>query len=99
MKQNNQLESLIEEMISLGFIQQVTQPTRQCNNNSSLIDHVYTRSRRTLRSDIIISDIPDHYPMLTVYPKCRAKREKIKKKRKIVQARILRAITRYTCSY
>ena len=42
MKQNNQSESLIEEMISLGFIQQVTQATRQCDNTSSLIDHVYT---------------------------------------------------------
>ena len=65
-------------MISLGFIQQVTQATRQCNNNSSLIDHVYTRSRRTLRSDVIMSDISDHYPILTVYPKWRARREKIK---------------------
>ena len=49
MKQNNQSECLIEEMISLGFIQQVMQATRQCENTSSLIDHVYTRSRRTLR--------------------------------------------------
>ena len=78
MKQNNQSECLIEEMISLGFIQQVTQATRQCESTSSLIDHVYARSRRTLRSDIVISDISDHYPTLTVYPKWRARREKVK---------------------
>ena len=65
-------------MISLGFIQQVTQATQQCDNTSSLIDHVCTRSRRTLRSDVIMSDISDHYPILTVYPKWRARREKVK---------------------
>ena len=64
-------------MISQGFIQQVTLPTRQGQNHSSLIDHVYTRSKRKLRSDIIITDISDQYPILTTYPKWRAKREKV----------------------
>ena len=65
-------------MISQGFIQQVTLPTRPGKNHSSLIDHVYTRSKRKLRSDIIITDVSDHYPILTTYPKWRAKREKVK---------------------
>ena len=38
---------------------------------------MYTRSKRKLRSDIIITDISDHYPILTTYPKWRAKREKV----------------------
>ena len=41
-------------------------------------DHVYTRSKRKLRSDIIVTKISDHYPILTTYPKWRAKREKVK---------------------
>ena len=62
-------------MISQEFIQ-VTLPTRPGKNHCSLIDHVYTRSKRKLRLDIIIIDISDHYPILTTYPKWRAKREK-----------------------
>ena len=77
-KQSNYSETLIEQMISHGFIQQVTLPTRPGQNHSSLIDHVYTRSKRKLRSDIVITDLSDHYPILTTYPKWRAKREKIK---------------------
>ena len=40
-KQSNFSESLKEQMISQGFIQQVTRPGK---NHCSLIDHVYTQN-------------------------------------------------------
>ena len=55
-KQSNFSETLIEQMISHGFIQQVTLPTRPGQNHSSLIDHVYTRSKSSISSSTDIEE-------------------------------------------
>ena len=60
----------------MGFMQQVTLPTRVTDTTASLIDHVYTRSKRSLVTDVISSDIADHYLTLTSYPKDNPKKEK-----------------------
>ena len=70
-------EDMQEQLIALGFLQQVTLPTRDVNNTSTIIDHVYTRSNRTLRTDIIKSNLSDHYLTLTSYPKWKIRREKV----------------------
>ena len=70
-------EKLIGITIQMGFLQQVTLPTRVTDTTASLIDHVYTRTRskRSLITDVILSDIADHYLTLTSYPKDNLKKE------------------------
>ena len=48
-------------------MKQVTLPTRVTDTNTTLIDHVYTKSNKTLQTGVIICDISDHYPTLTKY--------------------------------
>ena len=45
----------------------MTLPTRVTDTNATLMDHVYTKSNKTLQTDVIICDISDHYPTLTKY--------------------------------
>ena len=73
---NSNKEKLLDATIQLGFLQQVTLPTRVTESTQSLIDHVYTRSKRSLVTDVISSDISDHYLTLTSYPKNNPKKEK-----------------------
>ena len=65
-----------------NLLQQVTLPTRVTDTNATLIDHVYTRSNKTLQTDVIICDISDHYPTLTKYlnEKAPTKEQKITKR-------------------
>ena len=69
-------EKLLDITIQMGFLQQVTLPTRVTDTTASLIDHVYTRSKRSLVTDVISSDIADHYLTLTSYPKDNPRKEK-----------------------
>jgi len=69
-------ERLLEDTIIHGFIQRVTKPTRTTDNTESLIDHVYTKSRKHPYTDIIISDISDHYITVTTFPNESAKIKK-----------------------
>ena len=64
------------------MLQQVTLPTRVTDTNATLIDHVYTKSNKTLQTDVIICDISDHYPTLTEYlnKKAPTKEQKITKR-------------------
>ena len=56
-------------MIASDLMPEVALPARMRHSNSkSLIDHVYTRSKRTLRTDVIATDISDHYMTITNYP-------------------------------
>ena len=47
------------------YSQQVTVPTRQTQTTGTLIDHVYTKSSKYLETNVIQTDISDHYPTLT----------------------------------
>ena len=67
LKMNSEAQKLQNITISHGMLQQVKKPTRVHNNKETLIGHVYTRSKVKLKTDVIISDISDHYERLTTY--------------------------------
>ena len=58
------------------MIQQVSLPTRVSDNFKTLIDHVYTSSRRKLKTDVITSQISD--ATLTSFLNDKQDRKKIK---------------------
>ena len=58
-------EKLIDMTTSHGLLQQVTLPTRQTVNTGTLIDHIYTKSNKYLETNVIQTDILDHYPTIT----------------------------------
>ena len=78
LQDNEHRDKLIEHTVSAGFIQQVTLPTRTTTSSKSLIDHVFTKSKKTLYTDVIQSDLSDHYLTLTTYPNYSSKKEKLK---------------------
>ena len=49
------------------MLQLVTKPTRVHSNIETLIDHVYTHSKVKIKTDVVLSDISDHYGTLTTY--------------------------------
>ena len=53
LKSSCNTDSLIDTTLGLGLIQQVSLPTRVSDNFETLIDHVYTSSRRKLKTDYI----------------------------------------------
>ena len=71
-------DELIDTTLTLGFLQQVTLPTRVTDKYSSLIDHVYTRSKKTLVTDVVLSTISYHYATLTSFVSTKMERKKIK---------------------
>ena len=58
-------EKLTDMTPSHGLLQQVTLPTRQTQTTGTLIDHVYTKSNKYLETNVIQTDISDHYPTIT----------------------------------
>ena len=58
-------EDLTDMMTNHGLLQQVTESTRVTDTTSTLIDHVYTRLSSTAYTDVIITDLADHYGTLT----------------------------------
>ena len=56
-------------MVSSSFKQLITKPTRITETSKTLIDHIWTNDLRntvTMESHIIITDITDHLPCLTI---------------------------------
>ena len=78
LKSSCNTDSLLETTLGLGLIQQVTLPTRVSDNFETLIDHVYTSSRRKLKVDVITSQISDHYATLTNFLNDKQDRKKVK---------------------
>ena len=103
LQDNDSRDKLIDTTVQMGFMQQITLPTRVTDTTSSLIDHVYTKSRQTLITDVISSDIADHYLTLTSYPKTRSKQEKVQITKRwltfesYAQAKQLLAIENWNC--
>ena len=60
-------DSLLDITMDLGLIQRVTIPTRVSDNYETLIDHVYTKSKKKIKTDVITSRISDHYATLTSF--------------------------------
>ena len=59
--------SLIETMTLEGFIQSVTLPTRITESTKTLIDHVFSRSRRKVHTDVIATGLSDHEMTFTIF--------------------------------
>ena len=57
LQDNSNRDKLIDTIVQLGCIQQFMLPTRVTDTSQSLIDHVYTKSKCKLATDIITSDI------------------------------------------
>ena len=69
-------DSLLDITMDLGLIQRVTIPTRVSDNYETLIDHVYTKSKKKIKTDVIISRISDHYATLTSFINDKQSRKK-----------------------
>ena len=60
--QNNSSTHFIESSMQHGFIQTIAKATRIFNNNTSLIDHIFTNSKNSeVNTGVIINDISDHF--------------------------------------
>ena len=46
LQDNDHRDKLIEHTVIAGFIQQVTLPTRTTATSKSLIDHIFTKSKK-----------------------------------------------------
>ena len=77
-KSSTATDNLIDLTLSKGLMQQVTLPTRVAGNSKTLIDHVYTKSKKTLKTDVVMSTISDHYSTLTRFLSVNQKRKKLK---------------------
>ena len=53
-----------------SFIPTITKPTRVTNDTATLIDHIWTNciDHHTINSDIILTDISDHFPVVMHLP-------------------------------
>ena len=69
-------DSLLDITMDLGLIQRVTIPTRVSDNYETLIDHVHTKSKKKIKTDVIISRISDHYATLTSFINDKQSRKK-----------------------
>ena len=72
--ENKQVENYVDSLKSIGCIQFIQEPTRiSFNQNSStstatLLDHIYSNlAQHQLDPKIIISDLSDHFPILTKF--------------------------------
>ena len=66
-EQNINIRDLMENSFSNGFLELISLPTRVTQATATLIDHVYTNSnKKNFDSSIILSDISDHFPILTI---------------------------------
>jgi hypothetical protein len=62
-------DKLISQFLPLGLLQRVSIPTRVQGKSKSLIDHAYVRSNKQVLSNVLVTDISDHFATLTVFPK------------------------------
>ena len=64
-----QLEAIIPNVLtSSSFKPLITKPTRVTDNGQTLIDHIWTNDLRNTslhKSNIVITDITDHFPCIT----------------------------------
>jgi len=70
-------QKLLEDTVLHSFIQRVTIPSRETDGTKSIIDHVYTKSKTNPYTDVLISDISDHYILVTTFPSISNKKVKI----------------------
>ena len=68
-QEHGRTKDLLENSFSNGFLELISMPTRLTHTAATLIDHVYTNSvKDNFDTSIILSDISDHFPILTILP-------------------------------
>ena len=61
-----QADALISATSELGIIQLISNATRITSDSSTCIDHVYAKSKKTLRTFSITADISDHNVIMAI---------------------------------
>ena len=63
---------------SNSLIPLVNKPTRNANNNPSILDHIWTNQLYDTFNGIFLLDVTDHYPIFTIAPiNCPQKRIRV----------------------
>ena len=62
---NNSSLEFLESFLSSSFLPLVTKPTRVSNHSATLLDNIFCNSLPLPESLIILSDITDHYPIMS----------------------------------
>ena len=65
--ENNVSHEFLEILLSASFLPLVSKPTRVADSSATLIDNIFSNVIPHPNSYIILSDISDHYPILTQY--------------------------------
>jgi len=79
--ENKFVSEYIDNLLSFGFLQIVTKPTRLTENSATLIDHILTNvSNETFDSSLLCWKISDHLPLIhkISFKKNKANHPKIK---------------------
>ena len=62
---NHSSQDFLETFMSASFLPLISKPTRVVNNSATLIDNIFCNILPLPDSSIILSDITDHYPIMT----------------------------------
>ena len=76
MRDTREKDRLEADMISNGLRQLVTTATRTTDKNKTLIDHIYLKSSKAVKTYLLESDISDHDILLASFEKETIKRKK-----------------------
>ncbi len=80
----------MDNIFSQGFIPLIHKPTRVTSVTATLIDHIYTNILNSESiSDIILTDVADHFGTFHVSPKKRKHRKLLSKINVSTQKQIL----------
>ncbi len=80
-EQHTRTKEFLDINFSYGLIPTITKPTRVTHASATLIDNIYISSKKvhSINSQILITDISDHFPVLvSVGPKPPKNRTKVK---------------------
>lgn len=62
---NNKSQEFLEILMSGSFLPLISKPTRIVDNSATLIDNIFCNTLPLPESSIILSDISDHFPIMT----------------------------------
>ena len=64
---NNVSQDFLEILLSASFLPLISKPTRVVSPSSTLIDNIFSNVIPHPESYIVLSDMTDHYPIMTYY--------------------------------
>ena len=64
---NNSSHEFIELLLSASFLSLISKPTRVSNHSATLLDNILCNSLPLPESLTILSDITDHYPIMSYF--------------------------------